>query len=81
LLIMFLGTFLGSCFGVLFVLGSASWNAIGPQDPGKQFATRVWVDLKAHAPWVTRNGTGTADADHRVLNEVDSQGGRGDEQE
>lgn len=81
LLIMFLGTFLGSCFGVLFVLGSASWNAIGPQDPGKQFATRVWVDLKAHAPWVTRNGTGTADANHRVLNEVDSQGGRGDEQE
>ena len=79
--IMFLGTFLGSCFGVLFVLGSASWNAIDPQDPGKQFAAKIWTDLKAHAPWVTRNGAGTADGNYRVLNEVDSQGGRGDEQE
>lgn len=79
LLIMFLGTFLGSCFGVLFVLGSASWNAIDPQDPGKQFVAKIWVDLKAHAPWVTRNGAGTIDGNYGVLNEVDSQNGQSEE--
>jgi uncharacterized protein involved in exopolysaccharide biosynthesis len=80
LLTMFLGTFLGSGLGVLFVLWSTSWNAIDPQDPGKQFAKKVWVDLKAHAPWVTRNGAGAADGSHRILDEVCSKGGQGDEQ-
>jgi uncharacterized protein involved in exopolysaccharide biosynthesis len=64
-LIMLLGLFLGSCMGVLFVLGSASWKALDPQDPGKQFAASVWLDLKACTPWVSRNGAGTMDGDHR----------------
>jgi uncharacterized protein involved in exopolysaccharide biosynthesis len=81
LLIMFLGTFLGSCSGVLFVLGSASWNSIDPQDTGKQFAAKIWDDLKTHALWISRNGAGTADGNDRVLNEVGEQGGQGDEQE
>ena len=76
LLIVFLGTFLGSGCGVLFVLGSSSWNAIDPQDPGKQFATKVWVDLKGYAPWVMRNGAGKVDENYRVLKEVESQNGR-----
>jgi G-rich domain on putative tyrosine kinase len=80
LLIMFLGTFLGSCIGVLFVVGSASWSAIDPQDPGKQFAVKIWVDLKSHAHWVTRNGAGTADGSHRVLDGEGSKSGQGDEQ-
>jgi uncharacterized protein involved in exopolysaccharide biosynthesis len=80
LLIMLLGTFLGSCIGVLFVVGSASWNAIDPQDPGKQFAAKIWVDLKAHAHWVTRNGAGTANDSHGVLHGVGSKSGQGDEQ-
>lgn len=58
LLIMFLGTSLGVCLAALFVLGFSGWNAIDPHDPGKQFATKVWVDLKAHAPWSTTNGSG-----------------------
>ena len=81
LLIMLLGTFLGSCLGVLFVLGSSSWNAIDPEEPGKQFATKVWVDLKAFAPRITKNGAGTVDEDYRVLNEVGTQAGQGDEKE
>jgi uncharacterized protein involved in exopolysaccharide biosynthesis len=80
LLIMFLGTFLGACFGVLFVLGSESWNAIDPQDPGKRFATEVWVDLKAYALWTSKNGAGTSKEKERVWNSVSQQDERGDEQ-
>src|SRR5690242_15772456 len=64
-LIMLLGLFLGSCMGVLFVLGTESWKALDPQDPGKQFAARVWLDLKAETPRVSRNGAGTMGGDHR----------------
>jgi uncharacterized protein involved in exopolysaccharide biosynthesis len=80
LLIMFLGTLLGSCFGVLFVLGSESWNAIDPQDPGKRFAKEVWVDLKAYAFWTSKNGAGTAKENERVWNRVSQQDERGGEQ-
>ena len=73
LLIMFLGTLLGSCFGVLFVLGSASWNAVDPEDPRKRFAKEVWLDLKAYTPWASRNGAGTAKQNERVWNEMSEQ--------
>lgn len=75
LLIMFLGTSLGLCFGVLFVLGSSSWNAIDSQDPGKQFATKVWVDLKAHAPWSTSNGSGPGGVKVRIWKKLGKQNG------
>jgi len=80
LLIMFLGTFLGSCFGALFVLGSTSWNAIDPQDPGKRFVTEVWVDLKAHAPWSTTNGSGAGSVKARIWNKLGKQDGPRQEQ-
>jgi len=73
LLITFLGTFLGSCLGVLFVLGSSSWNAIDPQDPGKQFATEIWVDLKAHSPWSTTNGSGPGSVKVRIWKKLGKQ--------
>jgi uncharacterized protein involved in exopolysaccharide biosynthesis len=73
LLIMFLGTLLGSCFGVLFVLGSASWNAVDPEDPGKRFAKEVWLDLRAYTPWASTNGAGTAKENERVWNEMSQQ--------
>ena len=41
LLIIFLGTILGTTFVALFVLGFVSWNAIDAQHPGKQFAVEV----------------------------------------
>jgi capsule polysaccharide export protein KpsE/RkpR len=80
LLIMFLGTLLGSCFGVLLVLGSASWNAVDPEDPGKRFAKEVWLDLKAYALRASRNGAGTAKENERVWNEMSQQDERGGEQ-
>jgi len=79
-LIMLLGTFLGSCFGVFFVLGSSSWNAIDPQDPGKQFATKIWVDLKAHVPWNTANGSGPRGVKVRIWKKLGEKAGSREEQ-
>jgi uncharacterized protein involved in exopolysaccharide biosynthesis len=59
LFVVFLGTCLALCLGAVFVLGSASWKAIDPQSPGKQFAGEVWVDLKEHGRLGgTTNGSG-----------------------
>ena len=80
LMIMFLGTFLSWCIGVLFVLGSSSWNAIDPQDPGKQFATKIWIDLKAHAPWSTTNGSGAGGVKVGIWKKLGKQNGRRQEQ-
>jgi capsule polysaccharide export protein KpsE/RkpR len=73
-LIIVLGTLLATCFGVLFVLGSASWNAVDTHDPGKQFAGEVWVDLKSYAPWATTNGSMPHDAKRRFWGRFGKQG-------
>jgi capsule polysaccharide export protein KpsE/RkpR len=73
LLVMFLGTFLACCCGVLYVLGSASWNAIDAQDPGKRFAQEIWVEMKAYKPWATKNGAGTTNENEKALNEERAQ--------
>jgi uncharacterized protein involved in exopolysaccharide biosynthesis len=67
LLIIFLGTVLGTTFVALFVLGSASWNAIDTQHPGKQFAVEVWGDL--------RNGIDPQDGKKRFWNRLGKRGG------
>jgi len=67
LLIIFLGTILGTTFVALFVLGSASWNAIDAQHPGKQFAVEVWGDL--------RNGSEPQDGKKRFWNRLGKRGG------
>lgn len=72
-LVVFLGTSLACSFGVLYVVGSAKWNSIDPHDPAKQFAKVVWLDLKAYAPWASRNGAGTLQANARGLNEANSE--------
>ena len=58
LFIVFLGTSLAMCLGVVFVLSSAKWSAIDPQNPGKRFATEIWVDVKEHGLLGATNGTG-----------------------
>jgi len=73
LLVIFLGTFLAFSFGMLFVLGSASWEAIDVQDPGKKFASEVWIDLKAHAPWGAANGHGSDSPKHRFWGKLGKQ--------
>lgn len=75
LLIIILGTLLACCFGVLFVLGSANWNAVDPQDPGKQFAFEVWTDLRSHVSSLFKNGTRAAAAQDRAMDDINANGG------
>jgi len=56
LVIMFLGTFLVSALSVVWVLGSAQWKEVDPQDPRKVFILEVAGTLKARTPWASRNG-------------------------
>ena len=56
LVIIFLGTFLCCGCSVLFVLSSARWHDVDPQDPRKKFVQEVADSLHARMPWSTRNG-------------------------
>ncbi len=58
LLIMFLGTALALSMSVVWVLGSNQWQQADPSDPRKMLAQEVVATVKAHAPWVARNGRG-----------------------
>jgi len=62
LLIVFAGTFLAGTFGIAWVFGSAKWQAIDEQDPGKILAQEILRSVRKHVPWSSRNGTsGTTD--------------------
>jgi len=69
--IIFLGTFLASALSVVWVLGSARWKEVDPQDPRKVLAQEVLGAMKARMPWASRNGH-TPD-----LNEQKIEGGLG----
>ncbi len=56
LVIMFLGTFLACAISVVWVLGSARWEEVDPQDPRKVVVQEVAGALKARTPWASRNG-------------------------
>ena len=56
LVIMFLGTFLACAISVLWVLGSARWEEVDPQDPRKVLVQEVAGALKSRTPWASRNG-------------------------
>ena len=56
LVIMFLGTFLVCAMSVVWVLGSARWEEVDPQDPRKVLVQEVAGSLKAGMPWASRNG-------------------------
>jgi len=53
--IMFLGTFLTFALSIVWVLGSAHWEEVDPQDPRKVFAEEVAGALKARMPWAPGN--------------------------
>jgi capsule polysaccharide export protein KpsE/RkpR len=55
--IILLGTFLGSAFAVIWVLGSARWEEFDPKDPRKVLVEEVAGTLKARTPWASRNGS------------------------
>ena len=73
LLIVFLGTFFACCFGIVYVLASATWDATDPRDPGKRFAKEVWFDLKTYAGRISRNGGRNASQQDRPSSETGKQ--------
>src|SRR5260370_15530574 len=56
LVITFLGTFLVFAMSVVWVLGSARWEEVDPQDPRKVLLHEVAGTLKARIPWAHSNG-------------------------
>jgi capsule polysaccharide export protein KpsE/RkpR len=58
LLIIFAGTACAVLLGVGWVLGTARWHQIDPQDPGMIFAQEVFGAVHARIPWVNANGAG-----------------------
>jgi len=57
LVIMLAGTACAMLLGAAWVLGSARWREIDPQDPGMKFAQEVFGTVKAGMPWVAANGS------------------------
>jgi len=72
LLIMLLGTLLAAGVSVLWVLGSNQWQQADPDDPRKILAQEVVAALKAHAPWVARNGNGPESAGKKSSRQLDN---------
>jgi uncharacterized protein involved in exopolysaccharide biosynthesis len=73
LLIMFLGTALALSGSVVWVLGSNQWQQADPDDPRKILAQEVVATVKAHRPWVTRNGDSSNTKEKSILREFDSR--------
>jgi len=74
LLVILLGTFLAFCATLIWILASASWQSVDPDDPRKTLAIEVAASLKEQMhsarwkrwiPWVSRNGhsSGPANGD------------------
>jgi uncharacterized protein involved in exopolysaccharide biosynthesis len=73
LVIMFLGTFLASAISIVWVLGSARWEEVDPQDPRKVLLQEVAGALKARLPWASRNGYAPASSEQRIADGPDSR--------
>jgi uncharacterized protein involved in exopolysaccharide biosynthesis len=58
LMIISFGVFCAALVGVAWVLSTARWQEIDPQDPGKVFAQEVFHVFAARIRWVSRNGAG-----------------------
>jgi len=67
LLIMFLGTALALSVSVVWVLGSNQWYQVDPADPRKILAREVGATVRAHVPWVARNGRGAEYEEKKAL--------------
>ena len=57
LMIILAGTACAMLLGAAWVLGSARWREIDPQDPGMKFAQEVFATVRARIPWVPANGS------------------------
>ncbi|MGH9678339.1 MAG: GumC family protein [Candidatus Acidiferrales bacterium] len=68
--ILFLGTSLALTSSVIWVLGSARWNEVDPQDPRKRLAREIAAALKASAPWASRIGGGPGSRGQEFWNRI-----------
>lgn len=73
LVIMFLGTFLALALAMVWVVGSARWEATDPLDPRKALLQEVAGTLKAHVPWMSRNGNAPDLNVHGIGDELGSR--------
>ncbi len=71
MLIIFLGVLIALTFGALYVLGTASWNAVDAHHPGKMLAVEVIGELRSHVPLIGRNGNNHEGSEPEVWTEVD----------
>jgi uncharacterized protein involved in exopolysaccharide biosynthesis len=69
--IMFLGTFLASALSLVWVLGSARWTEVDPQDPRKVLAQEVFGVMKARMPGTSRNGHAPDLSEQKIADELD----------
>jgi uncharacterized protein involved in exopolysaccharide biosynthesis len=72
--IMIVGTLLVCSMSMVWVLGSARWAEVDAGDPRKVLALEVVGTLKAHVPWVSRNGAGAVSGEKDSVSQ-DSNGG------
>jgi capsule polysaccharide export protein KpsE/RkpR len=73
LVIMILGTFLVCAMSVVWVLGSARWEA-DPHDPRKVWLHEVAGTLKAQMPWASRNGGGAVSGEKDSVSQENGDG-------
>jgi capsule polysaccharide export protein KpsE/RkpR len=78
LLIICLGSFLAFSAGIAYILLFERWRGMDPQDPGKLFATELWIRVKEHASRVRENGSR---AEGLVRSSLDTQSKSNGDQE
>ena len=81
LVITFLGTFLAFAVSVVWVLGSARWKEVDPQDPRKVLLHEVAGTLKARIPWAYSNGVSSNGAGARADDGVVGRSGGGEDED
>ena len=64
-IIVALGTMLGICLAMTWVLGRTSWDAVEATDPRKLFALEVFDTVRASVPTLSRNGNGVGSNGHQ----------------
>jgi uncharacterized protein involved in exopolysaccharide biosynthesis len=73
LVIIILGTLLTASVCVVWVLGSARWEEVDPQDPRKVFVQEVAGSLKARILWGSRNGDAPDSDEQRIQDGLGSR--------
>jgi capsule polysaccharide export protein KpsE/RkpR len=64
LVIVVLGTLLGTTLAFIWIVRKTRWDALDANDPTKAFATEIFTTLRATMPKFARNGTGATPNGH-----------------